>query len=47
SSGLSGIFDDIAFKSSTSMSISELSKEKIIEEEIESQTELEKDNIES
>ncbi|CAG8812576.1 14813_t:CDS:2, partial [Dentiscutata erythropus] len=47
SSGLSGVFDNIAFKSSTSMSISELSEEKIIEEEIKSQTELEKDNIES
>ncbi|CAG8805047.1 18844_t:CDS:2, partial [Dentiscutata erythropus] len=47
SSGLSGVFDNIALKSSTSMSISKLSEEKIIEEEIESQTELEKDNIES
>ncbi|CAG8781034.1 21720_t:CDS:2, partial [Dentiscutata erythropus] len=35
SSDLSGGFDNIALKSSTSMSISELSKEKIIEEEIE------------
>ncbi|CAG8799514.1 23198_t:CDS:2, partial [Dentiscutata erythropus] len=47
SSGLSGVFDDIALKSSTSMSINKLSKEKIIEKEIESQTELKKDNIES
>ncbi|CAG8685862.1 13317_t:CDS:1, partial [Dentiscutata heterogama] len=44
-SGISNILENITFKSSTNISISEISKEKEKStEEIESQTELEKDN---